>query len=256
MVAVGGRDAGPAVPAPRSCPLITIEGVPTSADLLDKLRDEGRPVILNFSRGKDSVALWLELAARQISVVAIHKSIVPGLRFVREDLDRWEQHFGQHIIDLPSENFFRMLNSFVFQPPERCAIIEAADLPTMTREQWDVLMREHYAEPDTWILDGVRGSDSATRMMAMKRYGPVKAGKRRQSPIWDWTKREVMDRIARENLTLSREYEWYGRSIDGIRYDYLEPLRRHAPDDYQTVLDWFPLADLEIFRRKVVLDAV
>jgi hypothetical protein len=50
-------------------------------------------------------------------------------------------------------------------------------------------------------------------------------------------------------LTGSPEYEWFGRSFDGIDWRFLAPIKQHAPDDYARILDWFPLADLEVFCR-------
>ncbi|WP_157978290.1 MULTISPECIES: adenine nucleotide alpha hydrolase family protein [Nocardia] len=235
--------------------MIRLPGYPTSSQLLDGIAEIGKPVILNFSRGKDSIAVWLELADRGIEVIPIHKSIVPGLKFVREDLDRYEQHFQRRIIDLPADAFWRMLSNLVFQPPERCAIIEAADLWVPTREEWDNLMREAFAAPDTWILDGVRAADSATRMLAIKRWGPVKPRTRRQSPLWDWETKEVWARIRQAGIEVGPDYPLFKRSLDGIRYDYLGKIRTHFPDDYQTILAWFPLADLEIFRAEVMSNA-
>ncbi|MET7772419.1 hypothetical protein [Nocardia sp. NPDC005366] len=232
--------------------MIRLPGYPSSIQLLDGIAETAKPVILNFSRGKDSIAVWLELADRGIEVIPIHKSIVPGLRFVRADLDRYEQHFQTRIIDLPADAFWRMLSNLVFQPPQRCAIIEAADLWVPTREEWDQLMREAFAAPDTWILDGVRAADSATRMLAIKRWGPVKPRTRRQSPLWDWETKEVWARIKRAGIEVGPDYPLFKRSLDGIRYDYLGKIRTHFPDDYQTILSWFPLADLEIFRAEVM----
>ncbi|MFD6070295.1 hypothetical protein [Amycolatopsis lurida] len=45
------------------------------------------------------------------------------------------------------------------------------------------------------------------------------------------------------------DYEWYGRSFDGLDYRFIEPLSRHAPEDYARALDWFPLAELELLRH-------
>ena len=35
----------------------------------------------------------------------------------------------------------------------------------------------------------------------------------------------------------------------GGSQQFLPALKEHAPDDFQTILDWFPLADLELIRR-------
>ncbi|MFF8876126.1 hypothetical protein, partial [Streptomyces massasporeus] len=114
--------------------MIELDGITPSKQMLDDLAAEGRPVILNFSRGKDSVAVWIELERRNMQVIPIHKSIVPGLKFVEDDLKRYEDYFQTHIVDLPADAFYRMLNNLTFQPPERCAIIEAAGFPSPTRD--------------------------------------------------------------------------------------------------------------------------
>lgn len=247
--------------------MIEIEGIPPSSKMLADLADAGEPVILNFSRGKDSVAVWIACERHGIPVIPIHKSAVPGLKFIEDDLKRYEDYFGQHIIDLPSDGFYRRLNNYVFQTPERLAVIEAAQLPALEREDWDTLMRHCFAKDDTWILDGVRATDSAQRRMAIKVHGAIKERTRRQSPIWDWGIADVRKAIEDRGITLGPDYDMFGkylagkpnprfkkglygngRSIDGIRYDYLKPIKENFPEDYERILFWFPLAEMEIMR--------
>lgn len=57
-----------------------------------------------------------------------------------------------------------------------------------------------------------------------------------------------MDAISAEGIGLPPDYEWFGRSFDGLDHRFLAPLSEHAPADYQRVLRWFPLADLELAR--------
>lgn len=242
--------------------MIELDGILPSKVMLDNLAAENKPVILNFSRGKDSIAVWIELERRDMTVIPIHKSAVPGLKWIEDDLKRYEDYFGQHIIDLPSDGFYRRLNNFIFQPPERLAMITAANLPSPTREQWDQIMRASYAQDDTWILDGVRATDSAQRRMAIMRHGAIKERTRRQSPIWDFGIADVRKSLKDRGITLGLDYEWFGeytggvknkkkgpgRTLDGIRYDYLKPISEYAPDDYQRILHWFPLAEMELLR--------
>ncbi|MDV8024956.1 hypothetical protein [Rhodococcus sp. IEGM 1330] len=141
-----------------------------------------------------------------------------------------------------------MLNNFVHQPPERCAIIEGADLPQVSRDQFDQLMRLHYGQPDTWITDGVRAADSAVRRLSFKTHGAVKEKARRCSPIWDWQKKDVMGALKRDGLSLPDEYTWLGRSFDALRYDTLVPLSKHEPEDWERIKQWFPMIEMELMR--------
>ena len=229
--------------------MIEIDGLTPSAELRNQLAAEGNPVLLGFSRGKDSLAAWLSMREAGITVVPYHLYLVPGLRFVEDSLTFYEDFFDTKIINLPHPSFYRWLNGFLFQPPERCAIIEAAQFPEPTYEELAGVLREDLGLPDAWNADGVRAADSPNRRMAMVTHGPVREHLRKISPVWDWRIADVRDALKRHNCPLPPEYEWFGRSFDGIDFRFLDPIRQHAPADYARILDWFPLADLEVFRR-------
>ena len=69
-------------------------------------------------------------------------------------------------------------------------------------------------------------------------------------PTWDWSKDKLLDTIERSGISLPVDYLWFGRSFDGLDYRFLGPLKRHAPRDYAKVLEWFPLADIEVWRHE------
>ena len=50
-------------------------------------------------------------------------------------------------------------------------------------------------------------------------------------------------------VRLPIDYLWFGRSFDGIDYRFLSILKQRAPADYKRVLQWFPMAEVEIMRR-------
>lgn len=231
----------------------TIEGQPTSAEVRAILADEGRPVLLAFSRGKDSIAAWLALRDAGVDVIPYHMYLVPDLAFVAESLAYFADWFGYKIHNIPHPSLYRWIGSCTFQAPERLAIIEAARLPSPEYASIIGMLRTDLGLPaDTWIADGVRACDSPVRRLSIARHGPMKAGSRKVSAIWDWSVAEVRERIEAAGVELPVEYEWFGRSFDGLDHRFLGPLRDHAPDDYQRVLDWFPLADLELFRREMM----
>ncbi|WP_051386167.1 hypothetical protein [Actinokineospora inagensis] len=228
---------------------ITINGITPSQRLREELAAEGKRVLLGFSRGKDSLAAWLAMREAGITVVPYHLYLVPGLQFVEDSLKFYEDFFGTRIVNLPHPSLYRWLNSFLFQPPERCAIIEAAQFPEPTYEELADLLRNDLDLPRAWNADGVRAADSPNRRMAMVTHGPVREHLRKVSPVWDWRIADVRAALARHSCPLPPEYDWFGRSFDGLDYRFLKPIKDHAPEDYARILEWFPLADLEIFRR-------
>lgn len=203
---------------------------------------------MNFSRGKDSLALWAELAEREVDVIPVHKEMIPGMQFVLDDLKRYEDHFGVKIHNIVDDSFYRLLANNIDQPPERCALLESFRFATPTKEDLDRVIREAYATPGTWMLDGVRATDSAMRRMAIIKHGPVKERTKRMSPIWDFHIADVRASIKKGGIGLGIDYQWWDHSFDGLWIQYLEKIKENAPDDYELCKFWFPMVDTELIR--------
>src|SRR5260370_26098405 len=105
--------------------VVQIPGVKPSQELRDELR--GETVILAFSRGKDSIAAWLALREAGVEVLPYHMYLIPELRFVDESLAYFADFFGcGPILNLPHPSLYRWLANLVYQPPDRCAVIDQA----------------------------------------------------------------------------------------------------------------------------------
>ena len=233
-----------------------IKGQPPSTEIRERLAAEGRPVLVAFSGGKDAIATTIALKEAGVSVILAHLYLIPpdengrGLGFIDRSLAKLEDQLGERIYRYPHPAIYRWLNSLAFQPPERCSIIEAAQLPDLDFDAEWVLIREALGlDPDTWVADGVRAADSIVRRASLSRHGIMKPAHHKVSPIADWLKAEVLDSMKRAHVDLPEEYAWFKRSFDGLDYRFLAPMKEHAPEDFQRVLEWFPLADLELIRH-------
>jgi hypothetical protein len=232
--------------------MIKIEGQPPSAQIRAELAATGEPVLLAFSRGKDSIAAWLALRDSGVTDIRpYHMYLIPRLSFVDKSLAYYEDWFGATITNLPHPSLYRWLNNTVFTPPERLPILEAAQMPTPSYEEMVGWMREDWELPGAWVCDGVRAADSPVRRLSMATHGVRKEKTRKVSVVWDWKIADVRAALRRAKIELPPEYEWFGRSFDGIDRRFMEPLAKHAPEDYQRILHWFPLADLWRFRATV-----
>ncbi|WP_205669991.1 hypothetical protein [Amycolatopsis sp. CFH S0078] len=230
---------------------IVIEGAMPSAELRAELARAGRPVLLAFSRGKDSLAAWLGLRDAGVEVRPFHLYLVPGLEFVDESLAFYERYFGVTIPQLPHPSLFRWLNNLTFQVPERRLIIEAAQLPEPDYVDISRMLCEQYYALDpesTWTADGIRAADSPNRRTAMKGHGPKREHVMKVSPVWDWRIRHVRAALAEHDCPLPIDYEWFNRTFDGLDLRFLKPIKDNRPRDYDRILEWFPLADMELFR--------
>lgn len=222
----------------------------TSLEVREQLAAEGRPVLLAFSCGKDSIAAWCAMRDMGIDVRPAYLYYVPGLQFVERSLDYFEQRFGTRIARYPHPSLYRWINSYVYQAPERLRIIEAARLPNPTYEEtWDLIRQEMGLAEDTWCADGVRAADSIQRRGAFVQHGYFRQRLHKVSPIGDWVKKEVIDCIADHEIDLPVDYDWFGRSFDGIDRRFTAVLKEKDPQDYEILRSWFPLVEADHVRE-------
>lgn len=236
------------VPRPKG-----LEHVTPSAELRAQLAAEGRPILLAFSRGKDSLAAWLACLDAGIQVVPYHLYLVPGLSFVEASLRDAEAFFGvPRIAQYPHPSLYRVLQGLVCQPAERARHIEAANLPVPDYIELNTLVRQDLGlAEDTWVVDGVRAVDSPMRRTAMKVHGPVKQNGLQQKIVWDWRKQHVLAAIDAAGAKLPVDYEMFKRSFDGWDDRFLREIRKRFPEDYRRCLEWLPFAELDALRREL-----
>ncbi|MPX54914.1 phosphoadenosine phosphosulfate reductase family protein [Moraxella catarrhalis] len=205
--------------------------------------------LLAFSCGKDAVATWLAIREHFDEIVPYYLYLVPDLEFVNESIDYYERYFGTKIVQLPHPSVHRMLNNFVFQPPQNCKVIEQAGLPDFDYLDIQAVMCERYNLPKkTLVADGVRAADSPMRRVAINTHGSISYKQLKYHPIWDWKKADLVECFKKHNVKLAVDYKIFGRSFDGIDLRFLYLIREHFPRDYQKILNLYPLADLEVFR--------
>lgn len=228
-----------------------IKGQPTSAEVVARLKDEGRPVLLSFSCGKDSIAAWIALEEAGVDVIPAYLYYAPNLSFINDELDYFEGVFGKHIRRYPHPSFYRWLADLAMQAPENCGLIEAAGIPKPDYDfVWGFIKDQEGLPADTWVADGVRAADSIVRRASFVTHGVMKPASRKVSPVADWLKSEVMEAIERRGVKLPIDYELFGRSFDGLDARFTEPMREHLPDDYEVLRTWFPMIEVDILRRE------
>jgi len=228
----------------------------TSSKCIQEIRRRTDIVLLSFSRGKDSIAAWLEVRKHFPRVIPFYCYRIPGLGFVDRSLAYYERFFGCKIHRLPHPSTYRQLRLLMFQPPENCAVIEAANLEVFNYQDLeDSLRMDLNLGPEVYTATGVRSADSQRRALALRRFGPISDHKKKFHPIFSWNKDDVIRSIEQAGVKLPVDYVMFGRSFDGINAQFLEPLKRHYPEDYAKVLRLFPLAELELLRWQYAREA-
>lgn len=204
--------------------------------------------LLSFSCGKDSWAAWLS-AREYFDFTPYYLYLVPGLEFVDDYLDYAERVLGKHIVRLPHPTFYHWVNNAIFQPPERLRTIVAVGWPSFDYDDMRGAVIEDCGLPaDVWTATGVRAADSPMRRASLIKNQGVNAKRMYFYPCWDWKKDRLLAELAAANIRLPVDYKVFGRSFDGLDLRFLVKIKEHFPRDYQTILDWFPLVDMEIAR--------
>lgn len=224
----------------------------TGADLCRTMAEECDTAILAFSTGKDSIAAWLQMRKYFKRVIPYYCYTVPGLEFVESSLAYYEEFFGCHIYRLPHRSMYRMLRNLVFQPPEHVTKIEALDIPGDEYDDAAIgdIIRECEALPESvYVATGVRMADSPMRRIGLRTHGVINRNAKRFYPVFDWKKDDLIKAFDESGVKLPIDYKLFGRTFDGIDYRFLKPIKENFPRDYEKILTWFPLADLELFRR-------
>lgn len=218
-------------------------------ETIKRVREHQDKTLIAFSCGKDAIAAWLAIQDSFDDVIPYYLYIVPGLEFVNESLDYYERFFKTKITRLPNPSLHRQLNNFVFQPPERCLVIEQANLPNHSySEVRRAMIIKHGLQDNILVADGVRAADSPLRRISITQYGPITWNLNKYHPVWDMKKDELIALLNKHNCKLPVDYKYFSRTFDGIDLRFLLPIKKYFPKDYQTILNWFPLAELEVFR--------
>lgn len=228
----------------------------TGEQLVAAVREDFGPrTLLSFSRGKDSISAYLAIRDH-VDVVPYYCYAIPGLlSFERESLDYFEKEvFGRPIFRYPHPSLFRKLGNFIHQPPERIPVIRGAhldDFADMDMRSGFMavgdIVRDVYGCKDAYVASGVRAADSPVRRLAFMSHGPLNVGQMQYYPVWDWKKDRVISEIRSAGIYLPEDYHLFGRTFDGIDLRFLMPLKKYKPEDYRRVLEWFPLADVDVW---------
>lgn len=218
--------------------------------LVSRMASENSTCLLSFSRGKDSIAAYLAIRDKFERVVPYFYNVVPGLEFIEESLTYYEQKMGTHIIRLPAPGFYRQLEGLLYQPPDTVDMIRRLGLDQVSHDDLQEAACEDagvdYAT--TYNALGMRAKDSMQRALYFQKNGPVNHNRKLFYPVWDWDKQRIIDAMRHAGWRLPIDYRYFSASFDGLYLKFMLPIKRFFPNDWEKIVNVFPLIELEVMR--------
>jgi hypothetical protein len=221
------------------------------AKLRDTIRQDGDRVLLSFSTGKDSLAAWLVLRDAGFKVTPFYMQLIPDLQFVERSLRYYEDFFGVHIYRTLHPSFAVYFLNLWLQPPHRKEAIDRIGFYEFDYGDVEYDVKRTAGLPETaWTAVGLRRAESLARRSRIPQCG-YSAALRKFYPVAEYTKDDLIRVLRKANVKLPVDYTLFGRSFDGLDYQYLRPIRDKFPEDYRRILKWHPLAGAEFHREDV-----
>lgn len=200
-------------------------------------------VTVSFSGGKDSV-VTLDLCSKHFKrIEAFFLWYVPGLEFQEETLRRYESAYGITIHRLPHFELSDLLKHGTWRDPdETVSVLGVPELYDYVRSLTGVY----------WIAAGERIADSLVRRAMIKASGSIDFKRGRFYPLAEWTKKDVVDYIAKHRLRLGRDHDVLGFSFAGPEGRALAKIKEHFPNDYEKIRRFFPDAEAAVIRSRMI----
>ena len=198
----------------------------------------GGVCLLQFSRGKDSLAAWL-LLRKFMRVIPVHQCSLPGLSFVNQSLEYYERFFGTPIERIQSSQVLQAVRAGVFQSLEDEDYNDQIDFEPFDDHAIADYVRAKHGVPRAWCAFGIAANDNINRRAWMKNVKGRNEKYRSFYPCWNWKLADILDAITEAGLKLPRDYLISNRSLSqmiGVKF-----LERMPAADMAIIEEWFPL---------------
>lgn len=225
---------------------------PATDQLCKEIAKKSKGVcFLGFSRGKDSLAAWLQLKRYFKEVIPFHCASYPGLKHVKQTLDYYERVMGDPIIRLVGEEVPMSLARMMYQTLDDFEECEALETPDFSKLDIVEELRYTYNLPRAWCAFGINMNDSIDRRIYCQKVG----GKNPQNltfyPTYDWETKELRKAIRESGVKLSGEYKWTSRTLGGVPSATCNKVyMQHYPEDWERIQAIYPLALAKTLREK------
>jgi hypothetical protein len=212
-----------------------------------------RKATIGFSTGKDSVVGLDMLIKAGIEPLPIYFYCVPRLQFVEKNINIYEKHFGIRVIRLPHPMLYCYINHLDWQPYHKAKTLAKNACGNYSfKELVDMYLTLMELSGFEYDCNCMKMADSLNRRLLMQKSPDIDDKKKVIYLAKYLTDSDCFAYMKQHGLPLTDDYKIWGRSWDGLKYDYMLGVKKYYPDDYELIKGYFPLIDAEIIRYKLV----
>jgi hypothetical protein len=212
-----------------------------------------RKATIGFSTGKDSVVGLDMLIKAGIQPYPIFFYQVPNLEFIENNLKMYEDYFKVKIARMPHPILYDHLRHQDWQPYIETLTIGQIKFDKLTFDHaTKVWLRNSNITDVEYDCNCMKMADSLNRRLTLSKKPDIDHDKKTIYLTKYFTKTEIFDYIKRNNIPLTKDYEIFGISWDGLAYHFSCGVKKYYPNDWEKIKEYFPLIDAEIFRYKLV----
>lgn len=211
---------------------------------------------LGFSRGKDSLAAWLNLKRYFKRIIPFHCASYPCLKHVKDTLDYYERVMETKILRLVGEEVPMACSRFMYQTADDIDELTELDIPDYSKLDILETLRYEFNLPRAWCAFGISANDSIDRRIYCAQYLGKNKSNMTFYPCWDWPRAEIKKAIKEAGIKVSGEYRYISRTLGGVpSYTCNEIYKKYYPEDWERILAIYPLAEAKTL-REIYLDRI
>jgi hypothetical protein len=226
------------------------ENIQKTLAIVERMKQKSIDKIsIGFSTGKDSLVGYDIMQKSGINIIPVYFYIVPKIKFIEANLKMYEDYYQVHIIRLPHPMLTDYINYTIFQPLHKAIDMSQYYSKNLGFKGYLDWYFEKEGIDCHWDANCMKMADSINRRLLMRGKPDIDEEKKIIYIAKYLTDHDCWEYIHDNKIPITKDYEIFGRSADDLmNYQYLIGIKKFYPKDYQTIIEYFPLAEMEILR--------
>jgi hypothetical protein len=178
---------------------------------------------------------------------------VPGLKFVENNIQKYEKHFNIKIVRLPHPILYDYINHQDWQPLDRALDLNEFNLgATSFKMLIEMYLLSTGQKNVKYDCNCMKMADSLNRRLLLNSKPDIDHKTKIIYLTKYFTNSQCFDYLKTNGIPLTEDYRIFGRSWDGLSYHFTMGVKKYYPEDYALIKEYFPLIDAEVMRYKIV----